>query len=192
MGLFSQRKSIASGFSNLAHKLLSSYHGAADRLLGCYSITPELDDQDALLRVLTFGSDIGNQAAARAFASSFPQDAFVMEFAEPNPWDGPFKGHSTHILDIAFLLQNYNDELDSTQRAGSEEFAKAVIAFVHGEKPWEQFSASEAIAKLGGGQLKHLKGREAMAEHYREMASIGQDIGFDTLLGLWLAFVFGS
>ncbi|KAM6515692.1 hypothetical protein FALCPG4_013908 [Fusarium falciforme] len=191
MGLFSQRKGIASGFSVLARKLLFSHHGAADRLLRCYGITPELDDQDALLRVLTFGSDIGNQAAARAFAASFPRDAFVLEFAEPNPWDGPFKGHSTHILDISFLLQNYNDKLDNTQRAASEEFAKAVIAFVHGEKPWERFSVSGAIAKLGGGQLKHLKGTEAITEQYREMASIGQAIGFDTLLGLWLAFVFG-
>lgn len=192
MGLFSQRKGIASGFSVLARKLLFSHHGAADRLLRCYGITPELDDQDALLRVLTFGSDIGNQAAARAFAASFPRDAFVLEFAEPNPWDGPFKGHSTHILDISFLLQNYNDKLDNTQRAASEEFAKAVIAFVHGEKPWEPFSVSGAIAKLGGGQLKNLKGTEAMTEQYREMARIGQAIGFDTLLGLWLAFVFGS
>ncbi|KAL2670507.1 hypothetical protein Neosp_014295 [[Neocosmospora] mangrovei] len=192
MGLFSQRKGIASQFSDLTRKLLSSHHSAADRLLKCYGIVPELDDQDALLRVLTFGSDIGNQAAARVFAARFPQDAFVMEFAEPNPWDGPFKGHSTHILDISFLLQNYNDSLDNAQRAASEEFAKAVIAFVHGEKPWEPFSVSGAVARLEGGHLKHLKGTEAMTEQYREMANIGEVIGFDTLLGLWLAFVFGS
>lgn len=192
MGLFSQRKGIASQFSDLIRKLLSSHHSAADRLLKCYGIVPELDDQDALLRVLTFGSDIGNQAAARVFAARFPQDAFVMEFAEPNPWDGPFKGHSTHILDISFLLQNYNDSLDNAQRAASEEFAKAVIAFVHGEKPWEPFSVPGAVARLEGGHLKHFKGTEAMTEQYREMANIGEVIGFDTLMGLWLAFVFGS
>ncbi|KAJ4193605.1 hypothetical protein NW755_003599 [Fusarium falciforme] len=174
MGLFSQRKGIASGFSVLARKLLFTHHGGADRLLRCYGITPELDDQDALLRVLTFGSDIGTKPRR-----------------EHSPL--AFRGmHSTHILDISFLLQNYNDKLDNTQRAAAEEFAKAVIAFVHGEKPWEPFSVSGAVAKLGGGQLKHLKGTEAMTEQYREMASIGQAIGFDTLLGLWLAFVFGS
>lgn len=192
MGLFSQRKGIASAFSDLAHKSLSSQDDAAGRLLKCYGITPELDDQDALLRVLAFGSDIGFQASAREFAASFPQDAFVLEFAEPNPWDGPFRGYSTHILDISFLLQNYNDSLDETQRAAAEEFAKVVIAFVHGEKPWEPFSVSGAISKLEGGQLKHLKETEAMTEQYRIMASIGQAVGLDTLLELWLTFLFGS
>ncbi|KAF4458724.1 carboxylesterase, partial [Fusarium albosuccineum] len=138
---------------------------SAQRLLQCYGIKPDLDDQDALLRILQFGSDIGNQAAARALAASFPGDAFVMEFAEPNP-------------------------LDDTQRAGAEQFAKDVIGFVHGQKPWKPFLESRGVSRLKGGRQHYLDGTEAVTGRFKELLDIGKVVELDTLLGLWLGFLF--
>ncbi|KAH7133881.1 Alpha/Beta hydrolase protein [Dactylonectria macrodidyma] len=192
MGLFSQRQAIASAFTDWVSSSLHDHDGAAARLLQCYGITPDIDDQVALLRLLQFGSDIGHQAAARTLAASFPGDAFVMEFAEPNPWDGPFKGYSTHILDIAFLLQNYNDSLDETQKAAARQFAKNVIEFAHGQKPWEPFSPSRGFSRLNGGQQQYLGGEEAVTGRFKELLDIGHVIGLDTLMGLWMGFMFGG
>lgn len=192
MGLFSERQAIASAFTDWVYSSLHDHGGVAARLLQCYGITPDLDDQAALLCLLQFGSDIGHQAAARALAASFPGDAFVMEFAEPNPWEGPFKGYTTHILDIAFLLQNFNDSLDETQRTAAKQFAKDVIGFSHGQKPWEPFSATRGVSKLKGGRQQYLDGEEAVTGRFKELLDIGHVLGLDTLLGLWVGFLFGG
>ena len=39
---------------------------------------------------------------------------YTYRFNEPNPWDGPWKGYTTHALDIVFLSQNFNEFLDET------------------------------------------------------------------------------
>ena len=192
MGLFSKKKDLASSFSSCAQSFFDSNNGVASRLLHCYDITPELDDQTALLRLLQFGSDIGHQAASLALAEKVPGDAFVLEFSEPNPWDGPFKGHSNHILDISFLLQNFNEHLNATQKASAVQFAKDVIAFAHGEEPWKPFSASRGIAKLHGGQRQYFEGPEATSTRFQEMVDIGKLVGLDTLSGLWASFAFGG
>ncbi|KAG5661252.1 hypothetical protein KAF25_005374, partial [Fusarium avenaceum] len=115
MGLFAGRKSIATDFINHLTTMLPQHHEPVQQVLESYKISSDLDNQNALLYLLQFGSDIGHHAAALALAENVPGDVFLMQFSEPNPWDGPFKGHSTHILDVAFLLQNFNDHLDETQ-----------------------------------------------------------------------------
>lgn len=190
--MFARRQGLATSFARSIHSSLQDHPGAASRLLQCYSITPELDDQSALLRLLRFGSDIGHQAAARTLAESFPGDVFLLEFSEPNPWDGPFTGHSTHILDISFLLQNFNEHLDSTQRTSAERFAQDVIMFVHGQQPWKPFSQSKGASRLEGGRRRYFEGPEATTKRFRELLEIGKLVGLDTLFGLWVGFVFGA
>lgn len=192
MGLFAQRKGLAASFAEAASSQLGGHPGVAARLLECYNITPDLDDETALLRILQFGSDIGFQAPALSLADKFSGDAFVMEFAEENPWDGPFKGQSTHILDIAFLLQNYNEHLDATQQAAAEHFAQDVIAFVNGQQPWKPYSGSRGIAKLHGGRREYSEGAEATAAQFSEFLAIGKLVGLDTLGALWGGFTFGG
>ncbi|KAJ2901605.1 uncharacterized protein MKZ38_001625 [Zalerion maritima] len=193
MGVFAQRQGIAAAFAKSLRASLASHpdpDAAAARLLQCHGITPELDDKSALLRVLQFGSGIASQAAARALASSFPGDAFLLQFSEPNPWDGPFTGHSTHILDAAFLFQNYNDHLSATQRAAAVQFAADVIAFAHGQEPWKPVRTANETAILEGGKRRQVEGPQAMTEPYRLLVEIGESVGLDSLLGAWLAFVF--
>lgn len=73
------------------------------------------------------------------FGTGFPvpgTEAFLHRFNCPNPWDGPWKGHATHILNIAFALQYYAEYLSPGQRASAERFAKDIITFVQGKDPW--------------------------------------------------------
>lgn len=77
--------------------------------------------------------------AAREFARAWSLaglESFLYRFNCPNPWEGVWKGHATHILDLAFLLLNYNEYLAKGQRQAAERFAKDVITFVHGHQPW--------------------------------------------------------
>lgn len=92
-------------------------------------------------RVLNFGNDVRFAVAAREFARAWSQsglEGFLYRFNCPNPWEGVWKGHATHILDLAFLLLN-NEYLSKGQRQAAELFAKDVITFVHGRKPWEAY-----------------------------------------------------
>ncbi|KAF4967731.1 hypothetical protein FSARC_4792 [Fusarium sarcochroum] len=176
MGLFAARKSIAVDFTNHLQIKFSQHQVAIQQLLKAYDISPDLNNQTALLNVLKFGSDIGHQAAARALANKIPGHALLMQFSEPNPWDGPFKGHSTHILDVAFLLQNFNNHLDDTQRASAVQFAEDVITFVHGEEPWEAFSKAQGTAILRGGRRQYLEGDQATSKKYQELMRIAEII----------------
>ena len=67
--------------------------------------------------------------------------AYLYHFNSPNPWEGPWEGLATHALDIGFALQNYAQCLSPGQRQCSEQFAKAIIAFVCGASPWPPYEA---------------------------------------------------
>lgn len=80
--------------------------------------------------------------AAQAFARAWcltGNEAFLYRFNSPNPWNGAWKGYATHILDIAFVLLNYNEYLSQGQRQNAERFAKDIITFVHGDEPWTAY-----------------------------------------------------
>jgi hypothetical protein len=98
--------------------------------------------------VLNFGNDITFAAPVVAFAqawsaSSVPDTkAFMYHFNSPNPWEGPWKGYSSHVLDIAFALQNYREFLSPGQRLCAEKFARDILRFVNGIDPWDAWEKS--------------------------------------------------
>ncbi|CVK96625.1 related to triacylglycerol lipase V precursor [Fusarium mangiferae] len=192
MGLFSHRKSVADEFATHLRTKFGKDNDTAEQLLKLYGISPDLENQDVLLRVLEFGSDIGNEAAARVLAKRLPGDVFLMQFSEPNPWDGPFKGRSTHILDVAFLFQNFNDHLNETQQASAVRFATDVITFACGKKPWEPLSTVQGTSILKDGRQQSVKGDRAFSERYRELVKIAALIDMDSLLNAWTSFVFAA
>lgn len=172
--------------------MLPQHHEPVQQLLESYKISSDLDNQNALLYLLQFGSDIGHHAAALALAEKVPGDVFLMQFSEPNPWDGPFKGHSTHILDVAFLLQNFNDHLDETQRASAVQFAEDVIAFAYGKKPWEPFSNTRGLSTLQGGRREYLENGRATSKRYQELMQVAEITSLDSLLNAWTSFLFAG
>lgn len=76
---------------------------------------------------------------ALAAADDSNNKVYLCHFNCPNPWDGPWKGHATHALDIIFALQNYRGYLSAGQQQCSERLAKDLIAFVNGEEPWPAY-----------------------------------------------------
>lgn len=93
--------------------------------------------------VLDLATDICFALGARAFARAWSQkpgaEAFLYRFNVPNPWDGPWKGHATHILDIAFALLNYREHLGPGQQKSGDKFARDIISFVNGGSPWDPY-----------------------------------------------------
>lgn len=195
MGLFQRKNGIGAAFATYVRTQLARYSAEAERLLRAYGIGIDdgQDDTESLIRILTFASDIGYRAPAYALARSFPGEAFLLEFSEPNPWGGAFKGHTTHVLDVAFLFQNYNDRLDAQQAATAVQLASDVIRFVHGIAPWTQFSASGpgavAVIKNGNRVCKDIQ--NVTTDKYGALEEIGVIVGYDCLADIVVSFVFG-
>jgi carboxylesterase type B len=66
-------------------------------------------------------------------ACSPPKRASRYHFHVPNPIEGPFKGLASHELDVAFLLQNYDEYFDERNRKLAREMQDQFIEFVNGE-----------------------------------------------------------
>ncbi|WAO90085.1 Carboxylesterase [Fusarium falciforme] len=182
MGLFQRKLGIGAAFSDHVRSNLPHQSQVADKLLEIYKISDEKSDDEALLSIIQFASDIGYRATAHALAKTFPGESFLLQFSEPNPWEGPFKGHTTHVLDIAFLFQNYNDHLDSQQRASAIQFAHDVILFMHDHAPWDNFQKIGGMAIYENGTKKVVEGRDTMTEEYASILELGDIVGLDFLI----------
>ncbi len=145
--LMHRKKGIAAAFCSSMTKGLESQPGLVDKVLSAYKISPDVSDEDGLFRVLEVANDINFYVPTLTIGNDLAKHMEVCRyrFNEPNPWDGPWKGHATHILDIAFLLQNFNEFLDERQKSSAEEFAKKIIVFVAGEAPWESDSKALVV-----------------------------------------------
>ncbi|KAE8383735.1 Alpha/Beta hydrolase protein [Aspergillus bertholletiae] len=155
-------------------------------------------------RVLKFGNDICFAAPAQFFArawstSSIPGTAaFLYRFNCPNPWDGPWKSHATHVLDIAFALLNYTEYLSAGQRSAAERLAKDIITFVHGESPWEEYRYRTADGSMvydaaaeGCDDLTKFVKKETPEEAGRRnfLQTIVPTELFDRLMDAWHMFM---
>ncbi|KAK1994527.1 carboxylesterase [Colletotrichum falcatum] len=191
MNLLAKKERIAARFAETLGSSLSQHAGAAARILGDYGIGEATGDHEALVRILQFGSDLAFRAAAELYAKSFHGDSYLLEFAERNPWDGPFKGHSTHVLDVAFLFQNYNEHLGAEQRRTAELFAADVISFVRGQAPWRRLQDTAGRMIYGDGTRTYREDGTTSGK-YDCVLSLGEEIGLDTLLEAWETFLFSQ
>lgn len=111
----------------------SETHG----LLAAFNLngTPSKEDEANRLRELV--SELRFYLPALAVfrgwkATSPPKRASRYHFHIPNPVDGAFKGLASHESDVAFLLQNYNDNFDEKNKKLAQEMADHFIKFAHG------------------------------------------------------------
>lgn len=101
-----------------------------------YDINSNTIDEVALRNIVKFASDIGFYAPVVAIGNGWPGEAYVYHFNQPNPWEGPWKGEASHIMDLVYLFQNFNEYLTQDQQASARQFAGHVIAFVNGKQPF--------------------------------------------------------
>jgi hypothetical protein len=132
--------------------------------------------------------------------SSIPgTETFICHFNCPNPWDGPWKGYATHIQDIAFVLQNYNEHLSEGQRLCAERYARDIIAFTNGEHPWPTYQDASSpgamayYASIDGQDESEYVYKEAPQQTKRRDI-LEQIIGsehLDAVVDVWQLFMAG-
>jgi hypothetical protein len=142
MGILARKTGIASAFTTSLTKTLS-VPTAASAILEAYNIAPDTSDDDAVQSILAFANDIAYYLPALFYAKSWPGKSYYYHFDEPNPWEGAFKGCSTHLLDAVFLFQAYNKNLSDEAKEVALALAKAFIKFANGEAPWKEFENKE-------------------------------------------------
>ncbi|CAK7234976.1 hypothetical protein SBRCBS47491_009133 [Sporothrix bragantina] len=192
MGLFQRKKGIAAAFATFVRSFLASHPQEAEKLLGLYGLGSgsTIDDDEAFISILRFATDIGYRAPAHTLAKTFAGQAYVLQFSEPNPWDGPFKGYTTHVLDVAFFFQNYNDHLSESQKATAVKLASDIFQFVHGNAPWDDFRKSEQVVVYQNGGRTGNNSQALTTEEYQGVLKVGDVVGLDTLANAVVAFVF--
>ncbi|KAI8262058.1 Lipase 1 [Colletotrichum sp. SAR11_239] len=166
-GLIQRKPGIGASFQKSIESSFSDHPDKATRLLKAYGISEDTNDEDAFKGVIRFASDIGFQAPARSWAASFPGDSYLFELAEANPWEGPFKGYATHVLDVALLFQNYREHLDAKQQASAEAFAADIITFAHGKAPWKKYRDGGGLGVYRNGVRTYEEGPGVISEQYQ-------------------------
>lgn len=160
----------------------------ASDVLKAYHISPEMNDSEAWPLILNFANDIGFHAPANAYALTWQSSAYRYRFSEPNPWDGPWKGHATHVLDIAYLFLNYTENLTKLQVDVALEFATDVIHFINGKAP---FSKYEQGSKFIKEYISRDEITAAKAEQGKDVIwpAIFSRAGYDAMADVWAKFL---
>jgi carboxylesterase type B len=185
---------------------LASAPEAADSILEMYGFNstaqanPSEDDELAFKNYLHFVNDVGYYAATVSFARGWPEPKlFSFAFNEPNPWAGLYKGEATHVLDVVFLFQNYNDKLSPAQKKAAEGFGLDFARFLAGQEPWPAYTKAKKTAKVFGPTYE---GSEAVSKIISDNESegtgrrvkileIGRAVGFDVLANAIVRFQMG-
>lgn len=153
------------------------------------------------MSILDFGSDIGFYAPVVAMAELWSGRAYVYHFNEPNPWEGPWKGHATHILDVAYLFLNYMEFLLPAQQCIATVFAEDFITFVNGKAPWPAWRAGKGGTKVYGPTSEGSVDREALYVDNQNLQKtgrreviwkLGEVVGLDSLSMAFVNFLHGG
>lgn len=163
-------------------------------LLSSYGLSASTADDEAFVKVLEFANDISFYAPTLAFARGMQgsMPVYVYRFNEPNTWPGPWQGRTTHIHDLVFLLQNFNQALSDDQRQLAEKFADGVIGFVNSKAPWQEVTTAETAAKvLKVGNEAVVKDVPEQTERRNIVLRLADDVGFDALSGAFTSFLTG-
>jgi carboxylesterase type B len=197
MGLDGRNPGIARKFCESVQKSLSSHPQAAKELLLAYDITPTTTDDEAMLSILRFASEISFYAPARAFAQGWPRKFFLYHFNEGIPWPGRFQGEAGHILDVAYLFQNYNEFLNDDQKKVARAYAEDFISFVNGEEPWQPIQGETMGARVYGPSSEGITtkyigtGDPKEVGRHERVLRLGDLVGFDNILAAFQNFFQG-
>ncbi|KAL5340273.1 Alpha/Beta hydrolase protein [Aspergillus crustosus] len=135
------KKGCAKKFVKAINTVFSSQADVAEQILKSYGLADENStDDDAYPAVLNFINDILFFTPVLTFAEGWKGNAYVYYFNEGNPWEGPWKDRTNHILDLAYLFQNFGEFLSSEQQEVATAFAEDFFKFCHGQAPWPAIS----------------------------------------------------
>ena len=191
-----KKSGAGKSFCSAIRKSLSDCPSEAEALLAAYGVSPETPDDPAFHAITLFGTDISFHAPTMEFAKGWPSEAYVFHFNSPNPWEGPSKGIAGHVLDVAFLFQNYNEFLSAEQKNIAESFANQVIEFVNGQAPFPPYDPDKGGAMIlgppaTGAEFKQSSDSESLGRR-ATLFPIASRVGYDRLIQAWLGFMSGA
>jgi hypothetical protein len=143
---------------------------------------------------MELATDIAYVAPALAYARSFPGKSYYYQFNEPNPWDGVFKGQSSHMLDAAFLFQQFNEHLSLEAQGVATGLACDFVKFVNGVEPWEEFDEKPGMVRTYESDsigVVENDGRESGRRYVLRRLSEQQKVDLDELIKAWHMFIAG-
>jgi hypothetical protein len=157
MGLAERKFGIASTLESSLHANLPT--PAAEAVLQAYGLDTAVDDDEAMKLVVDLATDIAYVAPALAYARSSSR-TYGYQFNEPNPWTGPLKGYSTHMLDAALLFQNFNEHMSPETQEVAKGFAIDFLKFANGVAPWVEHRKGKDEVRVYGPSDKFVIGIE--------------------------------
>ena len=169
-----------------------------------YGFPSAKTDDEAFNSVINYINNVGYFLSTLAFAEGFSRPdtkgkgSSIFFFNHGNPWSGPFQGKASHVLDVAFLFQNYNDKLDEKPRKGAEDFAVDMMRFVSGEEVWgscydkEQARTAMVYGDEGVKMTDARMGREAGRNPELYMLSQEVEGGVDRLMEVFETFMMSA
>jgi carboxylesterase type B len=140
------KKDCASKFVTALNTILASKSDVAQQTLDKYNITKDMTDDEAFPAILNYMNDIAFFAPVLTFAKGWKNNVYVYHFNEGNPWDGPWKDRASHILDLAYLFQNFREFMGPSQQQLAVTFAEDFFKFCHGVKPWPAVAQNDVEA----------------------------------------------
>ena len=195
LALRHRQEGIAKQFEESLKRSIPGQEPAINALLKAYGISTNPDDRTAYQSVLEFANDICFYIPEETFAENWPGTTYVYHLNEPNPWDGPFKGQCTHILDVVLLFKNFEHALDPSIKAVGQSFGDRIINFVNGEAPWQASCGSNRVAWVYGqqdGTGKLVKDQPELIGRRSAMFQFKNNIGWDNLHAAFHYFLAGK
>ncbi|KEF63725.1 uncharacterized protein A1O9_01703 [Exophiala aquamarina CBS 119918] len=168
----------------------------AQRILDFYGIQDNTSDQDALHAITSFVTDTMFYTPSVAMARAW-QKSYVCHFNEGNPWKGLYQGRANHMLDIAYLWQNFNHTLTQPQQAVAKVFAEHVIGFAAGGEPVPSFQQAQQVTVYGPSSLDIYSlvcqlGDDNVTSRRKAIFRLADEVGgLDVLLDSALHFLMG-
>lgn len=168
----------------------------SQKLLGFYGIREDSSDQDALLSITSFITDIMFYAPSVAMAQKWEM-SYLCHFNEGNPWEGLYHGRANHMLDIAYLWQNYNHILTLSQQAVARRFAEHVVTFTAGQEAGPNFKLGHQVTVYGPSsqgitsRVSHMDDEEATSRRTAFFKLAEEAGGLDVLLEAASHFLMG-
>lgn len=179
MGLSSLFPNISAALaSSLSRSLPSS---AAHAVLSTYGIESSTPDDKARDSIIDLATDIAYRLPAQNYARAFKGKSWTYRFTEGNPWNGMFKGKSMHMLDAAFLFQNFNDRMHDEAKETARRLAEDFLVFAHGKAgvDWKECPG-------------RVYGKNSEDESKLERLAREQKVDLDELSAAWDLFLVGK
>lgn len=150
VNLNAREKGIRAAFqeSVRSHPQLQQHTATCEKILEFYHIKDSTSDQDALLRIISFVTDIMFYAPSVALSQTW-EKSYLCHFNEGNPWPGLYQDRANHMLDIAYLWQNFNHTLAEPQKAVARVFADHIISFTAGQEVVPSFMPDQRVTVYG-------------------------------------------